>query len=122
MITPPVEKTSVERSFEILKVPDKEQPDGFVMKIDLIKADRGDTIRWRANGKDGDTEHVLSIWSPKQGLFVTPLVAVMHKGPVEATILETAPDGVYEYCIYDHTEHKFVTYESHPKIEIPSGD
>ncbi len=116
MITPPVEKT---RIVDILKVPDAKQPGGFAMMIKPIEANPGDTIHWRANGKDGGTEHVLSIWSPKQGLFVTPLVAVMHEGPVAATILETAPDGVYEYCIYDHTEHKFVTCESHPRIEIP---
>ena len=92
------------------------KPDTFELRIKPIKADAGDTIRWEA-----DAGHAISIWFPHAGVFVTPVIAVMHEGPVEATIRDDAPDGVYEYAIYDHTEHQFVTCESHPRIEIPGG-
>lgn len=83
------------------------------LRIDRIYADRGDTISWDVG------DRVVSIWFPDSGVFVTPLLAVQHRGTVEATIRSDAPNGLYEYVIYDHTERRFVTCESHPKLEIP---
>jgi plastocyanin len=112
-------RTRTVRSFEIREgtVESKERAekaDTWELRIDRVKANPGDTIRWEADGG-----HAISIWFPHTGVFVTPVIAVMHEGPVEATIRDDAPDGVYEYAIYDHTKHKFVTCESHPRIEIP---
>lgn len=95
-----------------------------VLRIDRIRANPGDTIRWEV-----DANHKISIWFPHAGVFVTPVIAVMHEGSVEATIRDDVLDGVKdadrplvcEYAIYDHTEHEFVTCESHPKIEIPGS-
>ena len=83
------------------------------LKIDRIRADRGDTVRWDVG------DRVVSIWFPDSGVFVTPLLAVQHKGVIEATIRSNAQNGLYEYVIYDHDGHRFVTCESHPKLEIP---
>ena len=104
---------------------------GFVLKIDPITAHAGDTIEW-SWGDHSKPQHIFSIWFPQAGVFVTPLIAVMHKGTIEATVREDVRDRVaplpplppeevlvYEYCIYDHTEQEFVTCQSHPKIEIP---
>jgi len=81
--------------------------------IDRIYANRGDRIRWDVG------DRVVSIWFPERGVFVTQVLAVQHKGVVEATIPMDADDGVYEYCIYDHDARCFVVCESHPKLEIP---
>jgi len=85
-------------------------------RIDRIKANPGDRIRW-----EGYDEHEISIWFPDAGVFVTPVLAVMHEGPIEATIRDDAQGGVYSYAIYDHTEQKFVVCESHPKLELPGS-
>ena len=123
MNAPAAEKTRTVRNFAIWKETD-EKLNTSVLRIDRIKANPGDTIRWEVEAK-----HAVSIWFPDTGVFVTPVIAVMHEGSVEATIrddvLEGVEDGksvVYEYAIFDHTDHEFVTCESHPKIEIPSGD
>ena len=114
------EKARMVRSFPIWKETD-EKTNKPVLRIDQIEANPKDTIRWEA-----DTTHAISIWFPDTGVFVTPVIAVMHEGPVEATIRDKVEGGVqvgktleYEYAIYDHTEHKFVTCQSHPKIVIP---
>jgi len=98
---------------------------GFELKIEPITAHKGDTIKWFW-GEYGKPAHTFSIWFPQPGVFVTPLIAVMHNGTVEATIREDIRDGVppdevlkFDYCIYDHTEQEFVTCQSHPKLEIP---
>ena len=107
-------ETRKETDKETGKVIEKE-----VLKIDRIFANPGDTIRWEV-----DDKHKISIWFPHAGVFVTPVIAVMHEGSVEATIRDDAPNGnpvVYEYAIYDHDKQKFVTCESHPKIEIPKS-
>jgi len=93
------------------------------LKIGVIEANPGETIRWEV---ENEPEHVISVWFPDAGVFVTPLIAVMHKGPVEATVRDytpsrTAEKRVYEYAIYSHTERRFVTCQSHPKIELPGG-
>ena len=93
------------------------------LKIDAIKANPGETVRWEV---ENEPDHVISVWFPNTGVFVTPVIAVKHKGPVEATIHDYTPDPdaakqVYEYAIYSHTDGKFVTCQSHPKIEIPGG-
>ncbi len=100
------------RTYKVSKM--KNQCGGYELKIDRIQADRGTTIRWEAA-----TDHIVSIWFPDAGVFYSPVIAVQHKGVVEATIRRDAKDGLYEYAIYDHTEREFVTCESHPKIEIP---
>jgi len=85
--------------------------------IDRIYADPGDTIRWDVG------DRLVSIWFPTPGVFSTPLIAVMHRGTVEASVLPEAKEGVYEYAIFDHESKTYVTCESHPKIEIPKpGD
>ena len=63
------------------------------LKIDRIHADRGDTVRWDVG------DRVVSIWFPDSGVFVTPLLAVQHKGVIEATIRSDAQNGLYEYVI-----------------------
>ena len=112
--------TKVDRLADVVELKNAVTGD-YEMKVLPIKADRGDPIHWRAKDKDGGEDHVLSIWSPAKGLFATPVVAVMHRGWVTATLLDTAPDGTYEYCIYDHDRGQFVSDQSHPKIEIPGG-
>jgi hypothetical protein len=87
---------------------------GYELKVPRIKANKGDKIRW-----EPPEGHAVSIWFPDSGVFYTPSIAVMHLGPVEATVRDDAKDGVYEYAIYDHAEHEFVVCESHPKVEIP---
>lgn len=87
---------------------------GYELKVDRVRADPGDTIRWEIAA-----DHLVSIWFPDPGVFYSPVIAVQHKGAVEATIRSDAKDGLYEYAIYDHTEREFVTCESHPKLEIP---
>ena len=119
MDAPTAEKARMVRSFAIWKetVETKETDEKTnkpVLRIEPIEANAGDTICW-----EGDAGHAISIWFPHSGVFVTPVVAVMHEGPVEATIRDDAQEGVYEYAIYDHTEHQFVMGGSHPKIEIP---
>ena len=123
-------KTRRLRSFKISKETRKETDketgkviEKEVLKIDRIFANPGDTIRWEV-----DDTHTVSIWFPHTGVFVTPVIAVMHEGSVEATIrddvlatIEGDIPMVYEYAIYDHTERQFVTCESHPKIEIPKA-
>ena len=103
---------AVTRTCKVSKVPST--GGGYALKVDRIRASRGDTIRWEVAA-----EHVVSIWFPDSGVFYTPAIAVQHKGAVEATIRGDAKGGVYEYAIYDHTEREFVTCESHPKLEIP---
>jgi hypothetical protein len=93
--------------------------EGKVVRIDRVAANRGDTVRWEAPIDPSLGTHTISVWFPTPGVFVTPVIAVMHRGAVEATIREDAEDGVYEYCVYDHTAGKFVVCESHPKLEIP---
>jgi len=91
---------------------------GFVLKIDPIDHSK--------------PQHIFSIWFPQAGVFVTPLIAVMHKGAIEATVREDVRDRVaplpplppeevlvYEYCIYDHTEQEFVTCS--PRPTLPAG-
>ena len=130
MDAPAVKETEKEmkerrvRSFKIREEPvDPKDADGKTdvkrLRIDRIRANPGDTIRWEV-----DDKHKISIWFPHAGVFVTPVIAVMHEGSVEATIRDDAPNGnpvVYEYAIYDHDKQKFVTCESHPKIEIPKS-
>ncbi len=106
--------TKTVRECEVSREPVPKEPGKFEMRTKLIKANAGDTIHWEVVDN-----HAISIWFPGAGVFVTPVIAVMHVGPVEATIRDDAPDGVYDYAIYDHTEGEFVTCESHPKIEIP---
>jgi len=93
------------------------------LKIDRIKASPGETIRWEV---ENEPEHTISIWFPDTGVFVTPVIAVMHKGSVEATVRDYTPDPdaeprVCEYAIYSHTDGQFVVCESHPKLELPGG-
>lgn len=110
MAVPLVE--AVTRTHSITKV--QNQCGGYELKIDRVRANAGDTIRWEAA-----TDHIVSIWFPDLGVFYSPVIAVQHKGAVEATIRSDAKDGLYEYAIYDHNEREFVTCESHPKLEIP---
>jgi hypothetical protein len=107
--------TEEERTVAVNKVSLREETvDKRVeLKIDRIHADRGDTVSWDVG------DRVVSIWFPDSGVFVTPLLAVQHRGTIEATIRSDAANGLYEYVIYDHTERRFVTCESHPKLEIP---
>ena len=115
----------------------------YELKIDPITTARaGDTIEWSFTGPSDPTVagspngvHTFSVWFPAKGVFYTPLLTVMHPGKSAATIREDVwenPDEnavkvdehgerwlVCEYCIYDHTARKFVTCNSHPKIEIP---
>lgn len=88
-----------------------------VLKVDRIKANHGDTITWDVGNR------IVSIWFPINVVFVSPVLAVKHRGSVTATIRDDAPEGVYEYAIYVHNEDgtggEFVTCESHPKLEIP---
>ena len=88
----------------------------FELKTDPIMADPGDKIRWEVIDSH---EHVISVWFPGPCVFASPVVASLHRGPVEAEIRDDAKPGVYEYAIYDHTEGLFVTCRSHPKLEIP---
>ena len=90
-----------------------ESDEVVVLKIDRIVAFPGETISWDVG------DRLVSIWFPDSGVFVTPVLAVQHKGTVEATIRSDAKPKVYEYAIYDHDGHRFVTCESHPKLEIP---
>ena len=83
-----------------------------------VKADRGDTVRWEVFDSD---DHEISIWFPGPGVFADSMVAALNTRQVTAKIRDDAPDGVYEYAIYDHTAKRFVISKSHPKIEIPSG-
>ena len=110
MGAPPLER--VTRTYEVKKVADKDG--GYVLKVAPAAANPGDTIRWEIA-----EDHLVSIWFPDSGVFYSPSVAVMHQGPVEAMIRTDAKRGTYEYAIYDHTEHEFVTCASHPKLEIP---
>lgn len=119
-------KTSRVRSFKISRetIEPKEgdeKSSTTALKIDRILANPGDTIRWEI-----DAGHTVSIWFPDAGVFVTPVLAVMHEGSVEATIRDDVLEGesgviVREYAIFDHTDREFVTCESHPKIEIPKA-
>jgi hypothetical protein len=109
METPVVEKTT--RDFEIKKV---EEDGAYVLKVPRVEANRGDKIVWKPLNN-----HAISVWFPQAGVFYTPSLGVMHKGPVEAVIRDDAPDGIYEYAIYDHDEGEFVKGNSHPKVEIP---
>ncbi|MCK4680114.1 hypothetical protein KAT82_03260 [bacterium] len=106
--------TRTARKCMVRREPVAKEPGEFEMRIDVIEANAGDTIHWEVVDN-----HAISIWFPGAGVFVTPVIAVMHVGPVEATIRDDAPGGEYEYAIYDHTEGQFVTCQSHPKIEIP---
>lgn len=110
MAAPPLE--TVTETYQVKKV--ASTGGGYALKIDRIRANRGDTIRWEVAA-----EHVVSIWFPDSGVFYSPAIAVQHRGAVEATIRGDAKEGVYEYAIYDHTEREFVTCESHPRLEIP---
>ena len=83
------------------------------VRVARIGANPGDTIRWEVD------DRVVSIWFPRPGVFVSPIIALQHKGAVEMTIPESAKPGVYEYCIYCHDTDEFVVCESHPKVEIP---
>jgi len=122
MSAPPVEKTRTVtvRSSAIRESKETEKDDSGkeieidVMRIDRVEANAGETIRWEA-----PADHAISIWFPHAGVFFTPVIAVMHEGPIEATIRDDAPDGTYEYAIYDHAEHRFVVCQSHPKLVIP---
>jgi len=88
--------------------------DGDVLKVDRIVAEPGDRIRWDVG------DRLVSIWFPESGAFLTPALAINHRGAVEATISESAERGkVYQYSIYDHDSKRFVVCESHPKLEIP---
>jgi len=84
--------------------------------IGKITARRGDTIRWET----GDRE--VSIWFPESGVFFSPILAIRHRGTIEATIpseLAVEERIECEYCIYLHETHEFVVGGSHPKVEIP---
>jgi hypothetical protein len=110
MSAPPTER--VKRICKVEKM--AAEGGGYMLHVDRIQANKGDTIRWEA-----DPDHSISVWFPQAGVFYTPQLAVMHKGAAEATIRDDAPDGLYEYAIYDHAEGEFVRCESHPKLEIP---
>ena len=92
---------------------DEKSADGSVVRIERVVARRGETVRWDAG------DRAVSIWFPDVGVFTTPVLAMMHRGAVEATIPADAKPGVYEYSIFDHDARKFVVCESHPKLEIP---
>ncbi|MCK4410423.1 MAG: hypothetical protein KAW67_10065 [Candidatus Eisenbacteria sp.] len=130
MIAPVKEKTTNVISCKVFKEPDVEEPDDFVLRINPITAHAGETLRWVFYDKESrkEVDHIFSIWFPEAGVFVTPLISVMHNGAVEATIRDDVRKDVpadkllvYEYCIYDHSEHEFVTCHSHPRIEIPGA-
>ena len=123
MAAPPAVMARTITGHAIRRVTDPKNGDLLELKIDPIKANPGETIRWEV---EDEPEHVISVWFPDTGVFVTPVIAVMHKGPVEATVRDYTPDLkadalVCEYAIYSHTDRKFVTCQSHPRIELPGG-
>jgi len=96
-----------------------EDSDGkSILIMDKIYANPGDTIHWELGNRE------MSIWFPNSGVFFAPVLAVKHRGAIEATIpsgMIVSKPVVYEYCIFCHDTNEFVTGGSHPKIEIPGG-
>ena len=85
-----------------------------VLRVNECYANRGDTIRWKADNRK------VSIWFPTPGVFSAPALANKATGDIAVKVPFEAKDGTYHYVIYCHDTDEFAECASHPKLVIPA--